>query len=42
MRLKKKAIEVVCPLTSAHTTILHVPGLDDNKLTNFHAGSSNN
>lgn len=34
----EKAVEVVHPLKNVHTTILHLLGLDDNKLTYFHAG----
>ncbi len=34
----EKAVEVVHPLKNVHTTILHALGLDDNKLTYFHAG----
>src|SRR5262245_33166219 len=34
----EKAIEVVHPLKDLHVTILHLLGLDDNKLTYFHEG----
>jgi hypothetical protein len=34
----EKAVEVVQPLKNVHCTILHLLGLDDNKLTYFHAG----
>jgi hypothetical protein len=34
----EKAVEVVHPLKNVHTTILRLLGLDDNKLTYFHAG----
>ncbi|MFP6769010.1 MAG: DUF1501 domain-containing protein [Planctomycetaceae bacterium] len=33
-----KAVEVVHPIRDVHVTILHLLGLDDNKLTYFHAG----
>lgn len=33
-----KAVEVVHPIKDLHTTILHLMGLDDNKLTFFHGG----
>jgi len=33
-----KAVEVVHPIKDLHTTILHLMGLDDNKLTYFHGG----
>lgn len=33
-----KAIDVVHPIKDLHTTILHLLGLDDNKLTFFHGG----
>ncbi|MEK6233619.1 MAG: DUF1501 domain-containing protein, partial [Planctomycetales bacterium] len=33
-----KAAEVVHPIRDLHTTILHLLGLDDNKLTFFHEG----
>jgi hypothetical protein len=36
--LGEKAVEVVHPLKNVHCTILHLLGLDDNKLTYFHAG----
>ena len=32
------AVEVVHPLRDFHVTLLHLLGLDDNKLTYFHAG----
>ena len=34
----EKAVEVVHPLKNVHCTILRALGLDDNKLTYFHAG----
>lgn len=34
----EKAVEVARPLKDVHCTILHLLGLDDNKLTYFHAG----
>ena len=34
----EKAVEVVHPLKNVHCTILQMLGLDDNKLTYFHAG----
>ncbi|MBA4147249.1 MAG: DUF1501 domain-containing protein [Verrucomicrobia bacterium] len=34
----EKAVEVVRPLKDVHCTILHLLGLDDNKLTHFHGG----
>ena len=33
-----KAVENVHPIRDVHTTILHLLGLDDSKLTFFHAG----
>ena len=33
-----KAVEVVHPIRDLHVTLLHLLGLDDNKLTYFHAG----
>jgi hypothetical protein len=36
--LGEKAVEVVHPLKNVHCTILRLLGLDDNKLTYFHAG----
>ena len=33
-----KAVEVVHPIRDVHTTLLHLLGLDDNKLTYFHGG----
>jgi hypothetical protein len=33
-----RAVEVVHPLKDLHVTILHLLGLDDNKLTYFHGG----
>jgi hypothetical protein len=36
--LGEKAVEVAQPLKNVHCTILHLLGLDDNKLTYFHAG----
>jgi len=34
----REAVEVVHPIKDLHTTILHLMGLDDNKLTYFHGG----
>ncbi len=34
----EKAVEVVHPIKDLHVTLLHLLGLDDNKLTYFHAG----
>jgi hypothetical protein len=34
----EKAVEVVHPIRNLHTTILHLLGLDDNRLTYFHEG----
>jgi hypothetical protein len=36
--LGAKAVEVVNPIRNLHTTVLHLLGLDDNKLTYFHEG----
>jgi hypothetical protein len=36
--LGEKAVEIVHPLKNVHCTILRLLGLDDNKLTYFHAG----
>ena len=36
--LGEKAVEVAQPLKNVHCTILRLRGLDDNKLTYFHAG----
>ena len=36
--LGEKAVEVVHPLKDLHVTLLHLLGLDDNKLTYFHGG----
>ncbi len=33
-----KAVEVVHPIRDVHVTLLHLLGLDDNKLTYFHGG----
>lgn len=33
-----KAVDVVHPIRDVHITLLHLLGLDDNKLTYFHAG----
>lgn len=33
-----EAVDVVHPIRDVHTTMLHLLGLDDNKLTFFHAG----
>ena len=34
----EKAVDVVHPIRDLHVTLLHLLGLDDNKLTYFHAG----
>jgi hypothetical protein len=34
----RDAVEVVHPIKDLHTTILHLLGLDDNRLTYFHGG----
>jgi uncharacterized protein (DUF1501 family) len=36
--IASKAVEVVHPIRDVHITMLHLLGLDDNKLTYFHAG----
>lgn len=36
--LGQTAVEVVHPIRDVHSTILHLLGLDDNKLTYFHGG----
>jgi hypothetical protein len=36
--LGAKAVDVVHPIRDIHVTLLHLLGLDDNKLTYFHAG----
>jgi hypothetical protein len=36
--LGKEAVEVVHPIRDFHVTLLHLLGLDDNKLTYFHGG----
>ena len=36
----QKAVEVVHPMRDIHSTILDLMGLDDAKLTYFHAGRS--
>ncbi len=36
--LGQKAVEVVHPIRDLHVTLLHLFGLDDNKLTYFHGG----
>ena len=33
-----KAVDVVNPIRNFHVTLLHLLGLNDNKLTYFHAG----
>ena len=33
-----EAVDVVHPIRDVHVTLLHLLGLDDNKLTYFHAG----
>ena len=37
-RLGAEAVECVHPIRDLHVTLLHLLGLDDNKLTYFHAG----
>jgi hypothetical protein len=39
---EEKAVEVTHPLKNAHTTILHLLWLDDNKLTYSAPGGSSN
>jgi hypothetical protein len=34
----ESAVEVVHPIRDVHVTLLHLLGLDDNKLTYFHGG----
>ncbi|MCH9023260.1 MAG: DUF1501 domain-containing protein [Planctomycetes bacterium] len=34
----QKAVEIVHPIKNVHTTLLHLLGLDDNRLTYFHGG----
>jgi hypothetical protein len=36
--LGEKAVEIVHPLKDLHVTILHLLGLNDNKLTYLHEG----
>ncbi|MDA1016236.1 MAG: DUF1501 domain-containing protein, partial [Planctomycetota bacterium] len=36
--IASEAVEVVHPIRDVHITLLHLLGLDDNKLTYFHAG----
>lgn len=36
--LGEKAVDVVHPISDVHVTMLHLLGLDDNKLAYFHAG----
>ena len=36
--IAEKAVEVVHPLRDIHVTMLHLLGLNDNKLTYFHGG----
>jgi hypothetical protein len=36
--LGEKAVDVVHPIKDLHVTLLHLLGLDDNKLTYFHCG----
>ena len=36
--LGAEAVDVVHPIRDVHCTILHLLGLDDNKLTYFHGG----
>ena len=38
----RDAVEVVYPIKDLHTTILHLLGLDDNRLTYFHGEDTNN
>ena len=38
MRSANTAVEVVHPIKDLHVTLLHLLGLDDNKLTYFHGG----
>ncbi len=33
-----KAIDLVHPIRDVHVTLMHLLGLDDNKLTYFHGG----
>ena len=33
-----KAVEVARPIRDLHVTLLHLLGLDDDKLTDFHGG----
>ncbi len=33
-----EAVDVVHPIRDVHVTLLHLLGLDDNKLTYFHGG----
>jgi hypothetical protein len=36
--LGSRAVEVAHPIRDLHVTLLHLLGLDDNKLTFFHGG----
>lgn len=36
--IASEAVEVVHPIRDVHITLLHVLGLDDNQLTDFHGG----
>ena len=36
--LGSRAVEVAHPIRDLHVTLLHLLGLDDNKLTYYHAG----
>jgi len=36
--LGAEAVDCVHPIRDVHVTLLHLLGLDDNKLTYFHAG----
>jgi hypothetical protein len=36
--LGEKAVDAVHPIKDLHVTLLHLLGLDDSKLTYFHAG----
>ena len=36
--IASEAVEIVHPIRDVHVTMLHLLGLDDNKLTYFHGG----
>ena len=36
--IRAEAVEVVHPIRDVHVTLVHLLGLDDNKLTYFHGG----